>query len=220
MRLLTLQALSPLLALLLSSPCAGQSAPGKFDCDAPPGTYSQFDIPQTGPQYHVSGSVSAERYRSDGHWGATATIGLISSDQKAYAGIQLRQIARGDDVVLVIQTSANGKGADNIVRSYGKKEPVTFSIDGSEGRITILAAGKSFAAPDVGTGSLLRLSCSTGEFIFQDLTWQTTSNRQQESAQQDGIFFLKPRAARRGIPSPRARARRPARRSRAGRRRG
>lgn len=169
-------------AVALAWPGLARGAPARFDCDTATGAFSEVDIPQAGPQYHVEGTLTAVRNRTDGHWAPIAEIGLLSADGQAYAGVRAVSPDAGEKIELSIETKYHKKNNIIPVGNTMEKNPNRFSIDLLNGRLTIQVNGKTFDGPDLSEGASLRMSCSSGEFVFQDLDWQEPPQGNAKSA--------------------------------------
>jgi hypothetical protein len=154
------------------SPCGAHAASIKFDCDTAAGAFSEISVPQSGPAYRIAGSVSARKYRVDGQWAPAATVGLMSADGKSSGAIRLQAPTGRGAVELVVQSRKNGKDYGTVVGTLKKEEVATFSLEAVDGKMTIRTAGKTFDGPDVGIGASVNVTCSSGEFLFENLDWE------------------------------------------------
>ena len=160
-----------LAAAVASSPVMAQGTAVKFDCDTAAASFSEIAFSQPGPRYHVSGNVTAKKYRYDGSWVPVATVRIVSADKQSFGGIRLRAPTGSGDLELIIQSRVHGKEDSTVVATLREGEPATFSLDVVDGKMTIQAADRVFSGPELGAGSAVNVTCSSGQFVFQDLEW-------------------------------------------------
>lgn len=165
------------LRLTLVLACAAASnvvaaKPAKFDCDTASGSYSEFDFPQSGSNFHISGSVSAKKYRLNDDWYPVANVRLISADKQSFGGIRLQVPEGSGPAELIVQVKVGGKEYGTSAGFFGKDEVASFSLDVVEGKMTIRTGERAFAGPEIGQDASIQITCSTGEFLFENLTWE------------------------------------------------
>jgi hypothetical protein len=170
------------LALLITlamglSPEVANAAPAKFDCDTAAGKYSEFNLPQLGPNYHLSGRLSAKEYRPDRDWFPVANVRFVSADRRIFGGIRLQIPAGSGRVELVVQSKTGEQPRDIGVAVLRKGDAAAFSLDVIDGKMTITVGGQGFPGPDVGAGAAVNLTCSSGEFLFEDVDWDLQPKR-------------------------------------------
>lgn len=154
-------------------PASAQGMSAKFDCDTAAGAFSELAFSQPGPTYHISGSLTAKQYRFDDQWIPVANVRIVSADKQTFGGIRLQAPSGSGRLELVVQSKVQGKDYGAVVGSFGKGEAATFSIDVENSKMTIRVAGKTFAGPDMAAGSGVSVTCSSGQFLFEKLNWET-----------------------------------------------
>ena len=148
-----------------------QATSAKFDCDTGSGSFSDLDLPQSGPSYHISGSISVKKLRPSSDWYPVANVRLVSGDKRTFGGIRLQIPEASRPPELVVQSAVGSGANDSPAGVLGKGEVAPFSIDVIGGKMTIRFGDRAFAGPDVGTAATIQITCSSGEFLFENLDW-------------------------------------------------
>lgn len=160
-----------LTAAMAFSPLVAQGTAAKFDCDTAAGSFSEIDFSQPGPRYHVSGNVSAKQFRYNGTWIPVANVRIVSADKQSFGGVRLQATTGRGGLELIVQSRVQGRDNSMVVATLRKGELATFSLDVVDGKMTIRVADKLFSGPEIGAGSAVNVTCSSGQFIFQNLNW-------------------------------------------------
>jgi hypothetical protein len=163
--------------LSVCSTAAG-ATPIRYDCDTAAGAFSLIDFTQPGPDYRVTGRFSAVKFRNDPQWGPVATVQLVSADQKHAVGIRLRGKNARTPVDLLLQTLDGSGERLAALGTLPVGDWAPFGIEVAGGKITVRAAGRSLIvdAP-IGAGATVKISCSSGEFQFDQLDWDAPAAR-------------------------------------------
>ncbi len=153
---------------LLASPLA--AVPIDYDCDTPGGSYSKLDLVQPGPDYRVTGRISAVKWRTHGRWYPTAVVALISASEREAVSVRIER--PGESGVLLVESLIGGKSNKVAVGSLRLKEEVAFELSVHGGKAMVQVGGKSFPLEaEISPGAKLLISCSTGQFLFKALDW-------------------------------------------------
>ena len=167
-------ALAAILATGASAPV--QAEPMRFACDAPSGRVTGFQIPVDAKRFRIVGTVKPAAFRPHESFTPTATVELRArgsnnkmvmqlvapSAQAAGANLTLRQINGSDDKSSPVGNLAIGK-------------VVNFGIIYNEGGENQFLVGEQvFTSQGSLSGQMeLAVSCSTGDFVFEQLDWGT-----------------------------------------------
>jgi hypothetical protein len=176
-----------LAALVL--PASATAAGITYDCDTAANHFSELTLPAPGAPFTVSGNVQLNALASSSTFVPIARIQIASASapgqsSAAYAGFSLSALPAdpkknpsGDSAVQMLSYNLNGKDDELLPLSLtarpGTVQPFTLSYDGSSVSLKLGNDAKSF--PLKATEPVVRLICSTGEFLFTNLT--ITSSR-------------------------------------------
>ncbi len=168
------------LSLLLSICVAGcattaQQATGSatnyFDCDVPPGKFSQWEQTVISKGISVSGTIQVLEVREHPKWGPVASVLLVGEENLPAVGLQV--IPYKDSPTASLSMKAPGVEGGRFTlatRSWeGKMIPFTLQLSDA-GSLTVNLDGVS-RTMSVNSFHLKRVSlaCSTGQFKFRDV---------------------------------------------------
>jgi len=155
-----------------------------YDCDTAADHFSELNLPVPGPSFTVSGNVQLNSLVSGTTYAPLTRVQIASAalqghSPDAYAGFTLtalpadaKKTPSGLPAVQMLSYNVNGKKDETIPLSLmtkpGTVQNFTLSYDGANVHVVLGKDEKSF--PLKVTDPVVRLVCSTGEFLFTDLT--------------------------------------------------
>ena len=170
-----------LLAVLLLSSCAvtPQHTPGSesyyFDCDTPPGKFSEWNRSIIATSIRVTGSIEVRTIREDPHWQPAASVWFIGQNGSRI-GLQAFVTRESPDRLQIQLRELADRAAPMIFASTNWTDgPVPFTLSlGDSGVLSTTIAGKDQSL-SLGKSAVTKfgLSCSTGVFHFNDITVMT-----------------------------------------------
>ena len=152
-----------------------------YDCDSAPGHFSELVLPAPTVAFTVTGNVTVNAIAADKKWAPGARL-LISppstspgDNPEARAGVSLtalpgKSVGAKQQVVQYLSFTANGHEDEIITFSFkapGAPQPFSLSYDGKS--VVVAVDGETRAYPLVTSEPVVRIVCSTGEFLFTDL---------------------------------------------------
>jgi hypothetical protein len=138
-----------------------------------------IDFAQAGPDYLITGRVAAVAFRSHRRWSPVATVRLTSTEDKASVAIRIQRTGAGRPIEAVVETHADGMQQSTNVGSLRLGESAAFKIEVVGGSARVTMAGQSQElAPIIGRNAKIEISCSTGQFKFEELDWDAPAARQ------------------------------------------
>jgi hypothetical protein len=144
-----------------------------YDCDSTGGRFSELKTTQSGNVNRVSGVLTARNMIEIPRWGALGNVALSSADRKNSIQLQLAGFPSIDAQALtasIILTIDGEKTEVEIGKSaLLQPMPFTISVDASGSATIVFAGVEKKAIVVLGTAPIARVSCSTGEFIFETL---------------------------------------------------
>jgi len=160
----------------MSLPNAASANTTRFACDTPGGRVSEFRIPAGASQFRVSGTIQPALFRAHERFIPLAIVSLRNSElgnamiiraaaEGAEAGSAFVSVSikTGDDEQ---RTGVGTLAVDNVVNFE-----ITY-VQGGQSRFVI--GEQTFTGTaDLGSSFDLTISCSTGDFIFDDIYWQS-----------------------------------------------
>lgn len=164
-------------ALSATISCIGAPAVGataKFDCDTAAKRLSEVTLPITGQHLRISGQVSSQMIRNDDRWAPKLSLYLAGSGQQ-FGGFS---IVKQPDQPWAVTLRYSGKESAP-VGTLSRLDPIPFILDvnASSGTVDLTlgsnvyhGSGTSFRAEH------LTLSCSTGNFMFDQLSWDVSTD--------------------------------------------
>jgi hypothetical protein len=158
-----------------------------YDCDTAADHFSELVLPSPGASFVVSGSVRLNALAGSKTYVPIARVQITSSSAPgrppdALAGFSLSALAtdakkRPSEASAVQMLSYNSTGKEDEVLPLsaltkpGTVQAFTLSYDGSQVTVDLGSDSKSF--PLKTAEPVVRIMCSTGEFLFTDLTIKT-----------------------------------------------
>lgn len=155
-----------------------------YDCDTAADHFSELNLPVPAPSFIVSGNVQLNSLVAGTTYAPLTRIQIASAaapghSPDAYAGFTLtalpadaKKTPSGLPAVQMLSYNTNGQKEETLPLSLmtkpGTVQNFTLSYDGANVHIVLGKDEKSF--PLKTTDPIVRLVCSTGEFLFTDLT--------------------------------------------------
>lgn len=152
-------------------PAPADAAPMRFDCDAMDGANTEIAQTQDGPAYRLRTRISPKRAGKHRDWRANALILIRSADEKAYVGVRMAaSVSKPQGYSVLLETVLGGEHKQFNVTTVKLGDTVDASIDikGGSARVEVAGQVADLAFP-TGKGAVISASCSTGQFIFDDL---------------------------------------------------
>lgn len=174
-----------LCASLLASWGAPALAAGiTYDCDTAAGHFSELVLPSAGASFLVSGNVQLNALAASKTYAPSARIQISSAgapgqSPSVYAGFSLtalptdaKKAPAGSSAVQMLSYNMNGKKDEmlplSLLTKPGTVQPFRLSYDGSQVIVNLGSESRRF--PLKAAEPVVRIVCSTGEFLFTDLT--------------------------------------------------
>lgn len=174
---------------LLAIPAAVEAKSITYDCDTAANHFSELSLPVDGVVFTASGKVQLNALAASDTYVPLARVQIASSttpgkSPDVYAGFALKALPAdakktpsGLPAVQMLSYSVNGKDDEilplSLTTKPGTVQPFSLSYDGDKVLVSLGAETRSF--PLKTDNPVVRLVCSTGEFLFTDLT--ITSSR-------------------------------------------
>ena len=168
---------------LLALPATAVAAGITYDCDTAANHFSELVLPTLGVPFTVSGNVQLNALAGSTTYVPIARIQVASSaapgqSPNVYAGFSLsalpadaKKTPSGAPAIQMLSYNSSGKDDEvlplSMMTKPGTVQPFTLSYDGSNVSVNLGNKVKSF--PLKTTESVVRIICSTGEFLFTDL---------------------------------------------------
>ncbi|WP_157136831.1 hypothetical protein [Sphingomonas sp. PAMC 26617] len=173
---------------LLALPSIVEAKGITYDCDTAANHFSELVLPAgTGP-FTVSGSVKLNALAETTKYAPLTRVEIASSapagqSPEVFAGFTLtalpadgKKTPSGESAVQMLSYTSNGKKDDvlplSLLTKPGTVQRFTLSFDG--GRVLVDLGNDNKSFPLKTNNPVVRLVCSTGEFLFTDLTIATT----------------------------------------------
>jgi hypothetical protein len=169
---------------VLASPAPAAAAGITYDCDTAADHFSELVLPSPGASFVVSGSVRLNALAGSKTYVPIARIQITSSSAPgrpadAVAGFSLSALATdpkkspsGESAVQMLSYNVSGKDDEvlplSLMTRPGTVQAFTLSYDGSQVKVNLGSESRSF--PLRTAEPVVRIMCSTGEFLFTDLT--------------------------------------------------
>jgi hypothetical protein len=169
---------------LLALPATAEAKGVTYDCDTAANHFSALSLPAGGVPFTVSGNVQLNAIAHSTTYVPVARIQIASSvapgqSPDVYAGFSLsalptdaKKTPSGAPAIQMLSYTSDGKKDEIIPLSMmtkpGTVQSFTLSYDGNKVFVNIGNETKSF--PLKTSDPVVRLVCSTGEFLFTDLT--------------------------------------------------
>lgn len=168
---------------LLALPQAASAQGITYDCDTAAAHFSELDLPAGAAPFTVSGNVKLNALAGSKEWVPLIRIQIASSaapgeSPDALGGFSLsalpvdpKKMPSGERAVQMLSWNAHGKEDEMLPMTMftkpGTVQPFTLTYDGSNVSVTLGAEAKSF--PLKTATPVVRIICSTGEFLLTDL---------------------------------------------------
>lgn len=179
-----------LVLALLALPSTVEAKGITYDCDTAANHFSELVLPAgTGP-FAVSGSVKLNALAEVTKYAPLTRVEIASSalpgqSAEAYAGFKLTALPAdgsktpsGEPAVQILSYTSTGKEDEilpfSLFTKPGTVQRFTLSFDGSQVLVDLGNTKKSF--PLKTHDPVVRLVCSTGEFLFTDMTITPTGS--------------------------------------------
>ena len=169
---------------LLAVPAAVEAKAITYDCDTAANRFSELILPADGIPFTVSGNVKLNALAESATYAPVARVQIATSTMPGefpdvYAGFALFSLPAdtgktplGSPAVQMLSYSVSGKEDEVLPRSMmtklGAIQSFGLSYDGNNVIVNLGDNSKTF--PLNITNPVVRLVCSTGEFVFTDLT--------------------------------------------------
>jgi hypothetical protein len=171
--------LSIILALAAPAGAAGIT----YDCDTAADHFSELALPAGSSPFSVSGTLRLNTLAASKKFVAVSRIQIASTyapgqSPASYAGFSLsalpvdpKKMPSGASAIQMIDYNVAGKEDEalplSILEKPGTPQHFTLAYDGSNVAVTIGTQSKSFPARV--SDPVVRIICSTGEFLITDL---------------------------------------------------
>lgn len=153
-----------------------------YDCDTAADHFSELTLPSADSSFVVSGSVQLRTLARSKTYVPLARIQIASSSApgkspEAFAGFSLSAVATNakkttSEAIQMLSYNASGREDEALPLSLmvkpGTVQAFKLSYDGSQVTVNLGNEAKSF--PLKAADPVVRIICSTGEFLFTDLT--------------------------------------------------
>jgi len=155
-----------------------------YDCDTAADHFSELVLPSGSVPFTVSGNVKLNTLAGSKKFVPVTRVQIVDpaapgQQPSAAAGFSLgalpmdaKKSPTGEAVVQMISYSVNGKDDEflpmSVMTKPGTVQPFVLTYDGSTVAVTLGKETKSI--PMKAAAPALRIMCSTGEFLFTDLT--------------------------------------------------
>jgi hypothetical protein len=146
------------------------AATAKFDCDTAAKRFSTVSLPIAGQHLRVSGLVSSELIRNDDRWAPKLSLYLAGSGQQ-FGGFSISK-QPGQPWAVALRYSGKESAP---VATLSRFDPIPFTLDvnATSGTVDLTLGSNNYH----GSGTAfhaehLALSCSTGNFMFDELSWE------------------------------------------------
>ncbi len=169
---------------LLTVPAAAAAQGITYDCDTAAGHFSELVLPAGTTPFTVTGNVRLNAVTTDKTYAAMIRVQISAASAPGqsptlFAGFSLdalpvdpNKAPSGVPAIQGFRWRANGTKDEILPQSLltkpGTVQPFTLAYDGDKVTVTLGADAKSF--PLKTTDPVVRVTCSTGEFLLTDLT--------------------------------------------------
>lgn len=169
---------------LLTAPAIAGARGITYDCDTAADHYSELDLPVDAGAFTVSGKVQLKTLAAIKTFIPLARVQITSptvpgKGPDVYAGFVLSALPAdatktpsGEPSIQMLGYSVNGKEDDilpfSLMTKPGTIQAFSLSYDGTKVLVNLGNESKSF--PLKTKDPIVRLVCSTGEFLFTDVT--------------------------------------------------
>ncbi|MEM9084482.1 MAG: hypothetical protein AAGB23_01000 [Pseudomonadota bacterium] len=152
-----------------------QSSTSRFACDTASGRFSEFKIPVNAARFTLSGSLTPALFRAHEQTTPNAIVGVQSSQTGEAMYIRASaSSASAQGAMVTAELLREGQREAREIGTLAIGNVVGFAIiyvQGGQSRIVVGEQVVNVNA-DLGASYDLRLNCSTGDFVFDELVWQ------------------------------------------------
>jgi len=143
----------------------------EFECDTPAGHFSYWSQTLKPGKVKVAGTLEISDKRQHERWNPTMTA-LFVADPKGSFGLQVYSLKSQADVWFLRITEPDRQDEEPFAMIPGDTTSIPFSLAFTkDGTLEVTAAGKTARATVKGfKPGKIRFSCSTGDFLFKDIT--------------------------------------------------
>lgn len=168
----------------LALPGAAAAQGITYDCDTAAGHFSELVLPAGAMPFTVTGNVKLNAVTTDRAYAAMVSIQIsaaaaLGQSPKVFAGFSLgalpvdpKRAPGGVPAIQSLSWRANGLKEEMLPQSLltkpGTVQPFTLAYDGDEVAVTLGSDTRRF--PLKTAEPVVRVTCSTGEFLLTDLT--------------------------------------------------
>ena len=166
------KSLLPALAAAVAMTGSANAAPFSYDCDTGGGRFSELKQTQPGPNYRISGKISANELGRHERWAPGSNITIESADGKSRASLRVMAPTRKAPLDVVLAITKDGKTENQALGQIGLAQELAFVVTVADGRVRAeLGTMRGEAPIAVGTGASVSVVCSTGNFHYNDLSF-------------------------------------------------
>jgi hypothetical protein len=143
-----------------------------FDCDTPPGKFSEWNRTIAAKTLHATGTIELKESRHDPRWYPVGSVWFVASGEFDEAGIQAFVAPDSPDYLQVrLAKTVPRVDAPIFVSLIWKDVPIPFSLSLSASNVlTATVAGKTQSITLAAFApAKFSLACSTGDFHFKDV---------------------------------------------------
>ncbi|HEY5723037.1 MAG TPA: hypothetical protein VIT45_12015 [Allosphingosinicella sp.] len=150
-----------------------QAAPFSYDCDTGAGRFSELKQVQPGPDYRISGRISANELATHKRWAPGANLTIESADKSVRASLRILAPTRKAPLDVVLETTKDGKTETQTLGRIGLSQDLAFVLAVAGGQVRAEIGSMRGDAPiSIGAGGSVSTVCSTGNFHFEDLRFE------------------------------------------------
>ncbi len=163
------------IALLAVPPSSAQSRTSSYGCDTASGRFSEFAIPVQASRFTLRGRVKPVLFRSDANYRPTAVIRLQNPQTGTAMAIRLKAVsAEAEGALVTAELWKDGDSETAPIGTLALGKVLDFTVAYAQGGASRIVIGERNidVAADLGADFDLKLSCSTGDFVFDRLTWE------------------------------------------------
>jgi hypothetical protein len=171
--------------VFLAIPAAAGAAGITYDCDTAANHFSELSLPAGGAAFTVSGTVQLRALAPSKTYAPIARILIAPASAPGqspgtYAGFALsalptdaKKMPNGAPALQMLSYNSSGHEDEvlplSMMTKPGTAQAFTLTYDGSK-LVVNLAGAEARSFPLVAGDPVVRIVCSTGEFLFTDLT--------------------------------------------------
>lgn len=160
-------------AALIALAAPANAAPFSYDCDTGAGRFSELKQVQSGPDYRLSGRISANELATHKRWAPGANITVESADKKTRASLRILAPMQRAPLDVVLQITRDGQSEEKALGQVGLSQDLAFILTVAGGQVRAeIGSMRSEAPIAIGSGASVSVVCSTGNFHFDDLRFE------------------------------------------------